>query len=146
MASFCWYLGGVTRRSPVLNLGATVMGWAWVGLLGGFAGLLLDPSVFPHRAGLALLLGAVEATVAYDVGGYLFGSWLGKRPMVPRISPKKTWEGLIGGCAAAFVVAVAVTSQMSPWSYERGALLGAVVVVLRRSGTWPSRWSSGTSG
>jgi CDP-diglyceride synthetase len=130
VASFCWFLLGVTRHSPVVNLGVTLMGWVWIGLLGGFAGLLLDPAVFPHRAGLAFFLGAVEATVAYDVGGYLFGSWLGKRPMVPRISPKKTWEGLIGGCLAAFAVAVAVASQMSPWSYGRGALLGVVVVVV----------------
>ncbi len=50
VASFCWYLAGVTRRSPVVNLGATVMGWAWVGLLGSFTGLLLDPAAFPHRA------------------------------------------------------------------------------------------------
>lgn len=130
LASFCWYLLGVTRHSPVLNLSATLMGWAWIGLLGAFTGLLLDPAVFPHRTGLAFFLGAVEATVAYDVGGYLFGSWLGKRPMLPRVSPKKTWEGLIGGCLAAFVVAVAVASQMSPWSYERGALLGLIVVVV----------------
>ncbi len=68
--------------------------------------------------------------MAYDVGGYLFGSWLGKRPMIPRISPKKTWEGLVGGCLAAFVVSVVVVSQMSPWSYGRGAILGVVVVVL----------------
>jgi phosphatidate cytidylyltransferase len=31
------------------------------------------------------------------VGGYIFGSWLGKNLIAPRISPKKTWEGYIAG-------------------------------------------------
>jgi len=32
-----------------------------------------------------------------DIGGYLFGMLFGKHKMNPRISPKKTWEGFVGG-------------------------------------------------
>ncbi|MGH9294321.1 MAG: phosphatidate cytidylyltransferase, partial [Acidimicrobiales bacterium] len=126
---FVWYLAGVTRQRPVANMAATVLGWVWIGGLGSFAALLLDPTAFPHRHGLAYLLGAIEATVGYDVGGYFFGSWLGKHKMASVISPNKTWEGLAGGCLTAFMVAIGITSHMSPWDLPRAALLGAVVAV-----------------
>jgi len=128
--TFLWYLAGITRRSPVANIAATILGWAWVGLLGGFAGLIVSPTVFGHRAGLAFLLGAVEATVAYDVAGYAVGSWLGRHKLAPQISPNKTWEGLLGGSVAAIVVALVITSRMHPWTLPRAAELGLVVAVV----------------
>ena len=53
---------------------------------------------------IAYLLGAIEATVAYDVGGYAFGSWMGAHKLAPRISPNKTVEGLIGGVASVTII------------------------------------------
>jgi CDP-diglyceride synthetase len=128
-ATICWYLFGLTRRSPVANIGASVVAWLWVGMLGGFGVLLLDPTEFPHRHGLAYLLGAIVATVAYDVGGYAFGSWIGNHLLAPRISPNKTWEGLIGGCVAAVAISLAVTSHMAPWTVPHALELGIVVSV-----------------
>jgi CDP-diglyceride synthetase len=128
-ATMCWYLFGVTKRSPVANIGASVVAWLWVAMLGGFGVLLLDPTAFPHRQGLAYLLGAIEATVAYDVGGYAFGSWIGQHRLAPAISPNKTWEGLGGGCIAAIAVSLAVTSRMAPWTVLHALELGVVVSV-----------------
>ena len=34
---------------------------------------------------------------ATDIGGYIFGRWIGGPKLAPRLSPKKTWAGLIGG-------------------------------------------------
>ncbi|MGA2211397.1 MAG: phosphatidate cytidylyltransferase [Acidimicrobiales bacterium] len=129
IATLCWYLFGLTKRAPVANFAATVMGWAWVGLCGSFATLLLDPHVFPDRHGVAYLLGAIVATVAYDVGGYAFGSWIGSRPLAPSVSPNKTFEGLAGGCFAAVAVSVAVVSRMHPWTIAHSLELGLVVAV-----------------
>lgn len=58
---------------------------------------------------MALLLYLPEQAVLFlliviwlnDVGAYLVGSAFGKRPLFPRISPKKSWEGFFGGLAAA---------------------------------------------
>jgi CDP-diglyceride synthetase len=127
--TMCWYLFGITRRSPVANIGASVAAFVWVGVLGGFALLLLDPRAFPDRHGLAYLLGAIEATVAYDVGGYAFGSWAGDHKLAPRISPNKTWEGLLGGCFAAICISVTVPSHMAPWAFPHTLELGIVVAV-----------------
>jgi phosphatidate cytidylyltransferase len=41
-----------------------------------------------------------------DIGAYLVGRWFGRTPMTPLLSPKKTWEGLIGGLAMSVAVAI----------------------------------------
>jgi phosphatidate cytidylyltransferase len=130
IATIGWYLVGITRKDVVANAAGTFLGIGWVAVLGSFAGLLLDPSAFPSRHGLAFLLGALEATVAYDVGGYAVGSLLGKHKLAPSLSPNKTWEGLVGGSLCALVVALAITSQMAPWDLGRAAALGIVVAVI----------------
>ncbi len=51
-----------------------------------------------------------------DTMQYLVGSFLGKTKMAPIISPKKTWEGTIGGSALCVLVAIiwsAITNQFS---------------------------------
>jgi phosphatidate cytidylyltransferase len=124
-----WYLVGVVRDRPTINIGVTFLGFMWVGFLGSFAALLLDPRIFPNRHGVALLLGAAVATVAYDVGSYLVGARFGRHHLAPAISPNKTWEGLIGGTLASVLVGAVVVSQINPWTTARGIALGLVVAV-----------------
>lgn len=128
--TFLWHLFGLTKHRRVANLTVTAFGWLWIGGLGAFAGLLISPSAFPHRHGLAYLLGALEAAVAYDVGGYLFGSLLGQHKLAPSISPNKTWEGVFGGSLCALVVAIAITRLMAPWTLAHVVVLGIVVAVV----------------
>ncbi|MDA8265835.1 MAG: phosphatidate cytidylyltransferase [Actinomycetota bacterium] len=130
VVTLCWYLFGVTRRSPSANFAVTVMVFFWIGALGSFATLLVDPRRFPFRHGLAYFLGAIIATVAYDVGGYAFGSWIGKRPLSPSVSPNKTVEGLLGGCFAAIALSVAVVGHIHPWTVPHALELGIVVAIL----------------
>ena len=42
---------------------------------------------------------------AADTGAFFAGRWLGRVPLAPRVSPKKTWEGAIGGILLSGVVA-----------------------------------------
>jgi phosphatidate cytidylyltransferase len=125
-----WYLVGITRRSPVANLAATVFGFGWIGGLGAFAGLLLDPRVFPHRHGVAFMLGAMIAAVGYDVGGYAVGSRFGRHNLAPAVSPNKTWEGLIAGCVVAIGASAGITSQIHPWHLTTALGLGCIVAVV----------------
>ena len=125
-----WYLFGVERGSPVAGTAATLLTVAWVSLLGAYAGLLLSPSTFPNRHGIAFLLGAIIATVANDVGALVVGRWIGRRPLAPNISPNKTWEGLIGGAVVTIVVSTVAVGAIHPWSAKNAALLGVVVAVV----------------
>ena len=42
---------------------------------------------------------------AADTGAFFAGRWLGRVPLAPLVSPKKTWEGVLGGVALAAIVA-----------------------------------------
>lgn len=67
----------------------------------------------------------VVLTVCVDIGGYFAGSSLGRHPLVPAISPSKTWEGLAGSvllCVAAGAVLVPVLLHGHVW---QGLLIGA---------------------
>ena len=99
-------------------------------LLGAYAGLLLAPSNFPDRHGIAFLLGAAIAAVVNDVGALAIGSWMGTRQLAPRISPNKTWEGLIGGAVVTVVVSTVAVGAIHPWDPATAALLGLVVAVV----------------
>jgi phosphatidate cytidylyltransferase len=134
VAAMIWYLARITKRSPLANLSVTVFGVAWIGLLASFAGLLLDPKFFPHRHGVAFLLGAVIAAVGYDVGGYVFGSRLGRHRLLPAVSPNKTWEGLVGGCLVTVAASAGITSQIHPWSIGTAVVLGVVAAVVAPCG------------
>lgn len=49
---------------------------------------------------------------ATDIGGYIFGRWIGGPKLAPRLSPKKTWAGLIGGAGLAAVAGAAVIAVL----------------------------------
>ncbi|MBI1224890.1 MAG: phosphatidate cytidylyltransferase [Bacteroidetes bacterium] len=51
------------------------------------------------------IFGLLLLTWMNDTGAYIVGSKFGKTPLLPRISPKKTWEGTLGGVAVTFLVA-----------------------------------------
>jgi phosphatidate cytidylyltransferase len=55
--------------------------------------------------------------VANDTFGYLVGASLGKHPMAPKISPKKTWEGFGGSIAGAVIIGVLASVFVlgKPW-------------------------------
>jgi phosphatidate cytidylyltransferase len=75
------------------------------------------------KAGLVLFLIAV--TQGSDVLQYVWGKLLGKHPIVPKLSPKKTVEGFVGGvlCASALGAAMFRLTPFTPWQAFAVALL-----------------------
>jgi phosphatidate cytidylyltransferase len=125
-----WFMAGHDRENMLTGLASTVLVYTWVGVFGSFAALLLNPNLFPDRHGLAFLLGAILATIAYDIAALFVGSSFGKRPIAPTISPAKTVEGLIGGSAAAILVSVIVVQLIHPWTLASALTLGIVVSIV----------------
>ena len=120
--SLFWYLTGVDRQAPLLNVSVTLFGVLYVGLLGSFAGLMLtDPN------GIGMLLAAVLCTVGYDTGGLVVGRMFGRSPLTA-FSPNKTTEGLIGGMAVSFGIAVLVVGRITPFGQDPGTLGSAFVL------------------
>jgi phosphatidate cytidylyltransferase len=110
---------GLTRD---LSVAAFIV--TWVSLLAAFAMVMLAEPDGPDRIVVFIL-----AVVLSDTGGYLAGVLFGRHRMAPRVSPKKSWEGLAG----SILLATAGTALVMPLLLDtpawQGALFGAVVVV-----------------
>jgi phosphatidate cytidylyltransferase len=85
--------------------------------------------------GLEWVLVVVLGSFATDTGAFFVGRALGRRPLAPRISPGKTWEGAIGGflLGAGTVLALASLLEL-PVSIWEGLVLGAMVGVSAQVG------------
>lgn len=72
---------------------------------------------------------------ASDSGAYFTGTWLGRTPLWPTISPKKSVEGSLGGVAIAVVVAI-VFALVRPelLSIGHAVLMGAVIAIVGQLG------------
>lgn len=84
-----------------------------------------------------LLLGILVLLWASDVGAYLFGSLFGQKnghKLFPSVSPKKSWEGFVGGLLLA-IAAGAVLSWLDVFHFSRlhAMIAGATVACF---GTW----------
>jgi phosphatidate cytidylyltransferase len=123
-----WYLIGVVRARPTVNVALTLLVFGYVGILGAFAGLLLA-----DNDGVGYIAGVAICAVGADVFGWLVGSRIGKTALMPHVSPNKTLEGLIAGSIAAIVLGAIVGGTLHPWAdggVGDGILLGIVVAVL----------------
>ena len=104
MAGFFISPAHMKQRLP--DWGAYFFGVLYVGLLLGYYALLRN---LEH--GVALVFFVIIVTWLSDTGGFFIGKTLGKHPLAPTLSPKKTIEGLLGG--VAFSVIGAIISQFT---------------------------------
>jgi phosphatidate cytidylyltransferase len=102
---------------------ATVFLAAWVPLFASFSVLLVYP---PDGAGrvFCLMIGVVFS----DSGGYFVGVLFGKHPMVPAISPNKSWEGLAGSLLFGVTATALTAILLAHKPIWVGVLLGFTLV------------------
>ncbi len=99
---------GERLQSGADALGRYVLGMSWIGLLGTLALLRrLD-------GGLGWVFLVLAISWCGDTGGYFAGRFFGRRKLYPRVSPKKTWEGVAGGLGLATLGAFAIRETMLP--------------------------------
>jgi phosphatidate cytidylyltransferase len=106
-------------RRAVMQSAVLVTGVLYIGLT---LSCLLLTRALPE--GEFLVFFVVLVTWAGDTGAYISGKTMGRHPLAPVISPKKTVEGLIGGVVLALVVAA--LSRL--WFLPAVSLLDAVVL------------------
>jgi len=116
-----------TRAPTTAALGSTILGSAWIGLGLGFVLLLREM----HDQARLIAFAVVLTVFAADTLAYFTGRLLGRHSLAPRLSPKKTWEGLAGGAAAGvFVSFIALYDKRHEYlSVWQAIVLGFVVVI-----------------
>jgi phosphatidate cytidylyltransferase len=80
------------------------------------------------------VLAFIIVAVAVDTGAYVAGISLGKHPMAPRISPKKTWEGFAGAALAAVLAGVLAGMFMLGLDWWMGVVLGLAILATATAG------------
>jgi phosphatidate cytidylyltransferase len=115
--------------SPLTNLSMALFGIAWIvvplALLSGF--FALGEELKWRETGL--LLGFFLILWIYDSGAYIFGSAFGKHKMIERISPKKSWEGFLGGAFSGLLVAYLVSASFTVLTLWEWLLTGVLIIV-----------------
>jgi phosphatidate cytidylyltransferase len=116
------------RPNPFTNIAHTVIGIMYVmaplALLNVFT---FEEIVNEYKP--EIVLGFFILLWLNDTGAYVFGRLFGKRKLFPRISPKKTWEGAIGGGLAAVGGAVAISTYTNDLPLIHWIILGIIIVV-----------------
>ena len=124
-AVICGWLLLQPVTGTIADIAASVFGLVYLGFLPSH---WITLRALPEE-GLALTLLACFLIVATDIGSYVIGRRLGRRPLSP-ISPGKTVEGALGGVGCALGVGAIGGSWIGwQWGWLIGAGLGAVVAV-----------------
>lgn len=90
---------GLKRQElPIVSVATSFFGLLYVALPLSLIGDILYTIPSPvFGAGQWWLMFLIGITVLSDVGGYAVGRAIGKHPLASKISPRKTWEGALGG-------------------------------------------------
>ncbi len=92
--------------------------------------LSIFSSEMGFKAGpLGLVLFLLFITEINDASQYMWGKIFGKHKIVPSISPKKTYEGLIGGIVTSVVFSMILAPFLTPMNYTMAALVGILISV-----------------
>jgi len=100
------------NTQPLATVACTLLGVFYVAYLFNYITRLVytwdygafDTPVGDTGRGLVLYL--VVVVKSSDIGAFFIGSAIGKHKLFPRLSPKKTWEGLVGGLAFAMIASL----------------------------------------
>src|SRR6266571_6991083 len=125
-------LGALRRRGDLglalSEIGTTFFGASFVGVLFGYMVALRTLRDLPKgdETGSDLVFLLFFVVWSSDTAAYYIGTTLGRRPLAPRVSPKKTVEGAVGGVLGAVLAAFLAR----PWFFNRLSVTDCVVIGL----------------
>lgn len=114
------------ERKPFTNIAFTFLGIFYVAV--PFA--LLNVAAFEGgKYNFEIIWGCLFILWASDTGAYFAGTYLGKRKLFERISPKKSWEGFFGGALLALAFAYGMSFYFHSYSVVEWLIIGIIIIV-----------------
>jgi phosphatidate cytidylyltransferase len=123
--AFVLYGISSTRQTATVSISSTVLGAGWVGL--GLGCILLLRALDHH--GRLAALSVLLAVFAADTAALYVGKLIGRHKLAPALSPGKTWEGFVGGAAAAVAVVFFALYRSGFVDGWRSFVLGGVIAL-----------------
>jgi phosphatidate cytidylyltransferase len=132
----CVFLLQFTRRNTeqaLVGIATTVLGIFYIGW---FFSFMVKLRVLPplEMDGRFLILYLIATTKSGDVGSYIIGTFFGKHQLIPRISPKKSIEGTIGGSLISFSMAIILRGLLPGVSMLNICIIGLLLSVIGQIG------------
>jgi len=123
----------------VKNATASVFTLIYLPFLGSFVALMLAEgddwkNFWNFDDGERGIITFVIVTIASDIGGYWAGVLLGKHPMAPVISPKKTWEGFAGSVITCVAAGTGLVVWLLDGDWYIGIALGLIAAIMATLG------------
>ncbi|MDP8253056.1 MAG: phosphatidate cytidylyltransferase [Candidatus Kaelpia aquatica] len=118
-----------TNKDAALCLGLTMLGLIYITI----------PAIFLIKirmlqSGTALVIYYICVIKATDVGAYLIGVKFGRHPLIPKVSPKKSVEGFIGGIVFAMMVSYGASIYLGIMSFYHALAIGFILGVCAQFG------------
>jgi phosphatidate cytidylyltransferase len=123
---------GKQTQDAILHMAGTVLATLYLGGLAWFL-VALRVKGAAHVAGSTVLILMILLCVKFtDIGAFFGGKALGRRKLIPWLSPGKTWEGLFFGLLTAAAVGAAMSPAIGPRTgyilpWWKGAIFGAIL-------------------
>lgn len=117
------------KQDPFINIGISISGIFYIALPLGLSLYFFDPVSHSGPSHFGTVIGYLLILWLNDTGAYFTGSLLGKHRLFERISPKKSWEGSIGGAVFALLTAWVLSLffiDMDLWKW----LVMAMIIIL----------------
>jgi phosphatidate cytidylyltransferase len=124
IVTLSWQLLLQGRNTPTADWALSLAMGLYLGWMGGH---FLRIRALPN--GLEWIAIALVTVWISDSGAYFVGTYLGRHKLAPRLSPKKTWEGIAGGWVTAEIAAV-LLGQLVGLSIVQGLIVGLAVSIL----------------
>lgn len=115
-----------TEKKPFTNIAFTFLGIIYVAV--PFS--LINFIVFRNYTyNFEILIGLLLLIWATDTGAYFAGTRFGKTKLFYRISPKKSWEGFVGGCILALLIAFLIHFYFKELLLWEWVTIGIIIIV-----------------
>jgi phosphatidate cytidylyltransferase len=114
------------ERKPFTNIAFTFLGILYVAI--PFA--LLNIAAFENGYyNYQVMVGCLFILWASDTGAYFAGTLFGKRKLFERISPKKSWEGALGGAILAFLFAFLIANYFVTLAFWQWMCIAIIIII-----------------
>lgn len=118
------------KKHPLINISLTGFGIIFVSVPFAMLNFLAFPGFDgEHVYNYGLLISLFLFVWAGDSGAYIFGVRFGRHRLFERISPKKSWEGLVGGIFTAMVTAWGLTYVFPQYGLLLLLVMAFIVVI-----------------
>lgn len=120
--------------NPFTNIAFTFFGLLYIAVPFSLLNYFPNPNLLPGAYHSNLLLGFFFLVWMNETGAYLVGSTIGKHRLFERISPKKTWEGTIGGGVLAMLTGYLISRYFTEIDTIDWLVISLIVVVFSSYG------------